>query len=114
MHLEAIELTRDWSVPGRISIAARSWRYLVRARQTWSTQQREGIRALARGFLAAGSRRIVATDLPVDDEAAANLASYLTAGIAKPEQDPTAMNYAASLQLGQTLSSSATALGKLR
>ncbi len=50
------------------------------------------------GFMVAGSRRVVATDWLVDDEAAANLVSYLTAGIAKQEKSADGVDYAANLQ----------------
>ncbi len=38
--------------------------------------------ALSRGFLVAGSRRVVASNWLVDDEAAASLTSYFCAGVA--------------------------------
>lgn len=62
------------------------------------SQKGEGIWALSRGFMVAGSRRVVASDWLVDDEAAANLVSYLTAGIAKQEKTTDGVDYAANLQ----------------
>ncbi|MDZ4818716.1 MAG: CHAT domain-containing protein, partial [Planctomycetota bacterium] len=47
-------------------------------------QQGEGTWAMSRGFLVAGSRRIVASNWLVDDEAAASLISYFCGGLAKP------------------------------
>jgi CHAT domain-containing protein len=45
-------------------------------------QRGEGIWGMSRGFLAAGARRVVASNWLVDDEAAASLTSYLCGGIA--------------------------------
>ena len=49
-------------------------------------QQGEGVWALSRGFLVAGSRRVVASNWLVDDEAAASLVSYFCAGVARGEK----------------------------
>jgi CHAT domain-containing protein len=49
-------------------------------------QQGEGVWALSRGFLVAGSRRVVASNWLVDDEAAASLVSYFAAGVARGEK----------------------------
>ncbi len=46
-------------------------------------QQGEGVWALSRGFLVAGSRRVVASNWLVDDEAAASLVSYFCTNIAQ-------------------------------
>ncbi|MBL9123464.1 MAG: CHAT domain-containing protein, partial [Planctomycetaceae bacterium] len=48
-------------------------------------QQGEGIWSLSRGFLVAGTRRVVASNWVVDDEATAHLVSYFCGGIAKAE-----------------------------
>ena len=44
-------------------------------------QRGEGVWALSRGFLVAGSRRVVASNWLVDDEAAASLVGYFCGGI---------------------------------
>jgi tetratricopeptide (TPR) repeat protein/CHAT domain-containing protein len=49
-------------------------------------QQGEGVWALSRGFLVAGARRVVASNWLVDDEAAACLVSYFSAGVAQSEK----------------------------
>ena len=49
-------------------------------------QEGEGIWTLSRGFLVAGSRRVVASNWVVDDEAAASLVSYFCAGVAQAEK----------------------------
>ena len=49
-------------------------------------QQRRGTRALLRGFLVAGARRVVASNWLVDDAAAANLVHMFCGGLAKAEQ----------------------------
>jgi CHAT domain-containing protein/Flp pilus assembly protein TadD len=46
-------------------------------------QRGEGVWALSRAFLVAGSRRVVASNWVVDDEAAASLVSYYCSGLAK-------------------------------
>ncbi|MGD9724014.1 MAG: tetratricopeptide repeat protein [Pirellulales bacterium] len=62
-------------------------------------QRGEGIWAISRGFLVAGSRRVVATNWLVDDAAAASLVSYFCSGAAKSEQQQAgSTNYAAALQ----------------
>jgi len=60
-------------------------------------QQGEGIWALSRGFLVAGSRRVVASNWVVDDEAAASLISMFCSGVAKAEHDHQPVDYAGSL-----------------
>lgn len=49
-------------------------------------QEGEGVWALSRGFLAAGSRRVIASNWLVNDEAAATLVSTLCSRIAKSEK----------------------------
>jgi tetratricopeptide (TPR) repeat protein len=49
-------------------------------------QEGEGVWALSRGFLVAGSRRVVASNWLVDDEAAASLVSFFCSGIAQGEK----------------------------
>ena len=61
------------------------------------TQRGEGVWALSRGFLVAGSKRVVASNWYVDDRAAASLISYFCSGIAKEENPDVAIDYAASL-----------------
>jgi CHAT domain-containing protein len=61
-------------------------------------QHGEGTWALSRGFLVAGSRRVVASNWIVDDEAAASLISYYCAGLAQSQKDGAAGDYAKSLQ----------------
>ncbi len=61
-------------------------------------QQGEGIWALSRGFLVAGSRRVVASNWVVDDEAAASLISMFCSGVAKAEHEHQPVDYAGSLQ----------------
>jgi len=64
----------------------------------YGPQQRgEGVWALSRGFLVAGSRRVVASNWLVDDEAAASLVSYFCSGVAKEEKAGTTPDYAQSL-----------------
>jgi tetratricopeptide (TPR) repeat protein len=60
-------------------------------------QQGEGIWALSRGFLVAGSRRVVASNWVVDDEAAASLVSMFCSGVAKAEHEHQVVDYAGSL-----------------
>jgi len=60
-------------------------------------QSGEGVWALSRGFLVAGSRRVVASNWRVDDEASASLVSYFAAGVAKDWSKPTGPNYAKRL-----------------
>jgi CHAT domain-containing protein/Flp pilus assembly protein TadD len=57
-------------------------------------QRGEGIWALSRGFLVAGSRRVVASNWLVDDEAAPNFVSYFTSIIAKAEHEGKKPDYA--------------------
>ena len=56
----------------------------------------EGVWALSRGFLVAGSRRVVASNWLVDDEAGASLVSYFCAGIAESRGTGT-VDYAQAL-----------------
>jgi CHAT domain-containing protein len=49
-------------------------------------QQGEGVWALTRGFLVAGSRRVMASNWVVDDEAAATLVYYYALNIAEGQQ----------------------------
>jgi len=60
-------------------------------------QQGEGTWSLARGFLVAGARRVVASNWLVDDEAAADFVSYFSSIIAKAEQEGRAPDYAQAL-----------------
>lgn len=60
-------------------------------------QEGEGIWTLSRGFLVAGSRRVVASNWVVDDEAAASLVSYFCAGVAKAEKSGDARAYGKAL-----------------
>jgi tetratricopeptide (TPR) repeat protein/CHAT domain-containing protein len=61
-------------------------------------QKGEGTWALSRGFLVAGSRRVVASNWLVDDEAAASLVHYFCAGLARAEKDGKPVDHAESLQ----------------
>ncbi|HUE69717.1 MAG TPA: tetratricopeptide repeat protein [Pirellulaceae bacterium] len=56
----------------------------------------EGVWALSRGFLVAGSRRVVASNWLVDDEAGASLVSYMSAHLAQG-RPAGASEYAAAL-----------------
>jgi CHAT domain-containing protein len=58
----------------------------------------EGVWALSRGFLVAGSRRVVASNWLVDDEAAASLVSYFCAGLAQAEKAGQPVDHAVALQ----------------
>jgi CHAT domain-containing protein len=60
-------------------------------------QAGEGVWALSRGFLVAGSRRVVASNWLVDDEAAASLVSYFCSRIAQTEKKGVAVDYAEAL-----------------
>ncbi len=60
-------------------------------------QRGEGVWALSRGFLVAGSRRVVASNWLVDDEAAASLISYFCSIIAKAEAAGEQPDYAEAL-----------------
>ena len=65
----------------------------------YGPQQRgEGVWALSRGFLVAGSRRVVASNWLVDDEAAASLVSYFCGALADAEQQGRTPDCATSLQ----------------
>jgi CHAT domain-containing protein len=61
-------------------------------------QKGEGTWALSRGFLVAGSRRVVASNWLVDDEAAASLVSVFCAGLAQAEKAGKPVDHAESLQ----------------
>ncbi len=60
-------------------------------------QRGEGAWALSRGFLVAGSRRVVASNWLVDDQAAASLISYFCSIIAKAEAAGETPDYAEAL-----------------
>jgi CHAT domain-containing protein/Tfp pilus assembly protein PilF len=60
-------------------------------------QQGEGLWALSRGFLVAGSRRVVASNWLVDDQAAASLVSYYCSLLAKGEENGQEVDYAEAL-----------------
>jgi len=60
-------------------------------------QRGEGLYGLSRGFLVAGSRRVVASNWLVDDESAASLVSYFASVLAKAELNSTQVDYAAAL-----------------
>lgn len=61
-------------------------------------QTGEGVWNLSRAFLAAGARRVVASDWLVNDEAAATLVSYFASNLAKSEKDLADCDFAAALQ----------------
>lgn len=61
-------------------------------------QQGEGVWALSRGFLVAGSRRVVASNWLVDDEAAASLVSVFCANLAKQGSGGTQPDFGAALR----------------
>ncbi len=61
-------------------------------------QKGEGTRALSRGFLVAGSRRVVASNWLVNDEAAASLVSVFCAGLAQAEKAAKPLDHAEALQ----------------
>jgi CHAT domain-containing protein len=60
-------------------------------------QRGEGLFGLSRGFLVAGSRRVVASNWLVDDESAASLVSYFSAGVAETQEKSGKVDYATSL-----------------
>jgi CHAT domain-containing protein len=64
-------------------------------------QQGEGVWALSRGFLVAGSRRVVASNWLVDDEAAATLISHFCGRLANAEKQSAPVDYAESLRLAK-------------
>ncbi len=66
-------------------------------------QQGDGTWALSRGFLVAGSRRVVASNWLVDDEAAASLVYYFCAGLAQAEKAGKPVDHAAALQAAKRL-----------
>jgi CHAT domain-containing protein len=61
-------------------------------------QRGEGVWALSRGFLVAGSRRVVASNWLVDDEAAATLIYWFCGFLAEAEKKGQPLDYAAALQ----------------
>jgi CHAT domain-containing protein/tetratricopeptide (TPR) repeat protein len=61
-------------------------------------QKGEGTWALSRGFLVAGSRRVLASNWLVDDEAAASLVSVYCTLLAKAESDGKTVDYAGALR----------------
>jgi CHAT domain-containing protein/Tfp pilus assembly protein PilF len=61
-------------------------------------QKGEGTWALSRGFLVAGSRRVVASNWLVDDEAAASLVSVFCGGLAQTEKAGKTIDHAEALQ----------------
>jgi len=61
-------------------------------------QQGEGVWALSRGFLVAGSRRVVASNWLVDDQAAASLVSYFCSGLTTAEKEGKPPDYGAAPQ----------------
>jgi tetratricopeptide (TPR) repeat protein len=61
-------------------------------------QKGEGMWALSRGFLVAGSRRVVASNWLVDDEAAATLIYWFCGFLAEVEKQGKSPDYAAALQ----------------
>lgn len=61
-------------------------------------QKGEGVWALSRGFLVAGSKRVVASNWLVDDLAAADLISYFCGGITQAIKQGKSPDYAKSLQ----------------
>jgi tetratricopeptide (TPR) repeat protein/CHAT domain-containing protein len=60
-------------------------------------QRGEGVWALSRGFLAAGARRVAATNWLLDDEAAASTVSYFCAGVARQEASGGPVDYGQAL-----------------
>jgi CHAT domain-containing protein len=64
-------------------------------------QKGEGVWALSRGFLVAGSKRVVASNWLVDDEAGASLVSALCSVLAKQEAAKQPSDYAEALQLAR-------------
>jgi CHAT domain-containing protein len=83
-----------------LKLAGTELSILSACQTNFGPQQRgEGIWAISRGFLVAGSRRVVATNWLVDDAAAASLVSYFCSGAAKSEQQQAgSTDYAAALQ----------------
>jgi CHAT domain-containing protein/tetratricopeptide (TPR) repeat protein len=61
-------------------------------------QRGEGLYGLSRGFLVAGSRRVVASNWLVDDEAAATMMSVFCSAIAKSKELKEPVDYAESLR----------------
>ncbi len=68
----------------------------------YGPQQRgEGVWALSRGFLVAGSRRVVASNWLVDDEAAARLVSVFCSGVARAAKKKRTVDYAQVLHIAK-------------
>jgi CHAT domain-containing protein len=65
--------------------------------EPWPQQQGEGVFALSRGFLAAGSRRVVASNWIVDDESSASLVSAFCSALAKQHKSGETMEHADAL-----------------
>jgi CHAT domain-containing protein len=64
----------------------------------YGPQQRgEGVWALSRGFLVAGSRRVIASNWLADDAAAASLVSIFCSHLAKQRQANEPLDYAKAL-----------------
>lgn len=61
----------------------------------------EGQWGLSRGFLAAGARRIVASNWVVDDQAAASLVSYFGGGVAQSWNTADSIDYPKSLHVAK-------------
>ncbi len=61
----------------------------------------EGVWALSRGFLVAGSRRVVASNWLVDDEAGASLISYFCAALAQDRKGESKIPYFKRLHLAK-------------
>ncbi len=60
-------------------------------------QEGEGVWALSRGFLVAGSQRVMASNWLVDDEAGASLVSLFCSVLAKQDTEKHAVDYAEAL-----------------
>ncbi len=72
---------------------------LSACRTNYGPQQNgEGVWALSRGFLVAGSRRVVASNWLVDDAAAAATISYFCTLLAQAEKNGSPLDYALALQ----------------
>lgn len=66
-------------------------------------QDGEGVWNLSRAFLAAGSRRVIASNWVVDDKAGATLISFFTSYLSKAGTDRSARDYATSLHKAKQL-----------
>jgi len=72
---------------------------LSACRTNYGPQQKgEGVWTLSRGFLVAGSRRVVASNWLVDDAAAAATISYFCTLLAQAEKKGSTLDYALALQ----------------